>query len=537
MADTTSSDHPAYDDPDAIDPQRDRLVITASSLGTVFEWYDFFVYGTLAALLGRMFFQVESETLGFLLSLLTFAAGFLVRPLGAVVFGYLGDKIGRKYTFLVTITLMGVATAAVGILPTYATIGVWAPIILIILRLVQGLALGGEYGGAAIYVAEHAPPEKRGFYTGFIQVSVTGGFLLALVVVIGSTWLVGEEAFNDWGWRIPFLFSIFLLAISLYIRLKLNESPVFQKMKAEGRAAQNPLKETFNSAKNVKLIFIALFGIAAGLTVIWYNAQFYTLYFLQGASQVSEADARNIIAFGVLIAAPSFVFFGWLSDKVGRRKVICTGYAATLILLFPIYWLMADAANPELMRAMDENPVTVALPADCNYEPFAGEQDGDCERALEWLAANGIDYTTFPSETFQVNIGERLGVQGYDPDGMRAALTEAGYPAASDPETRSVWIMLLCVAVLGVLAGATYGPVAATLVELFPAKIRYTSLSIPYHFGAGVFGGLLPVISQYIVVSTGGIFAGLWYTWIITAIALFTAFFFLPERTGSDISG
>ncbi|MBZ6379733.1 MFS transporter [Pacificimonas flava] len=522
---------------DPIDPQRDRLVITASSLGTVFEWYDFFVYGTLAALLGRMFFQVESETLGFLLSLLTFAAGFLVRPLGAVVFGYLGDRIGRKYTFLVTITLMGLATAGVGILPTYASIGVWAPFILVALRVIQGLALGGEYGGAAIYVAEHAPPEKRGFYTGFIQVSVTGGFLLALAVVIGSTWLVGEEAFNAWGWRIPFLFSILLLAISLYIRLKLNESPVFQKMKAEGRSAENPLRESFDSWGNVKLILIALFGIAAGLTVIWYNAQFYTLYFLQGASQVSEADARNIIAFGVVVAAPSFVFFGWLSDKLGRRKVICTGYLATLILLFPIYWMMADAANPELMQAMDEQPVTVAVPADCNYEPFADVQQGDCENALGWLAANGIDYSTVPAETFQVNVGERLAVQGFDPDALRAALDEAGYPRASNPETRSLLPVLFGVMLLGILAGATYGPVAATLVELFPAKIRYTSLSIPYHFGAGVFGGLLPAISQYIVVSTGGIFAGLWYTWVITAVALFTAFFFLPERTGSDISG
>ena len=524
-------------DEDEIDPQRDRLVIVASSLGTVFEWYDFFVYGTLAALLGRLFFQVESETLGFLLSLLTFAAGFLVRPLGAVIFGYLGDRIGRKYTFLVTITLMGLATAAVGFLPTYASIGVWAPFILVILRVVQGLALGGEYGGAAIYVAEHAPPDKRGFYTGFIQVSVTGGFLLALAVVIGTTSIMGEAAFNEWGWRVPFIFSILLLAISLYIRLKLNESPVFQKMKAAGRAAANPLKESFETWGNVKLILIALFGIAAGLTVIWYNAQFYTLYFLQGATRMTEADARNIVAFGVIIAAPSFVCFGWLSDKVGRRKVICTGYAATLILLFPIYWMMADAANPELARAMDAEPVVVVVPEGCNYEPFADVQAGECETALGWLAANGIDYSTVPGETFQVNVGETRAVQGFDPLALRETLDEAGYPPASDPATRSTWVLLLGVAVLGVLAGATYGPVAATLVELFPARIRYTSLSIPYHFGAGVFGGLLPAISQYIVVSTGGIFAGLWYTWVIVAVALATSFFFLPERTGADISG
>ena len=517
--------------------KRDRLVIVASSLGTVFEWYDFFIYGTLAALLGRLFFQVESETLGFLLSLLTFAAGFLVRPVGAVIFGYLGDRIGRKYTFLITITLMGVATAAVGLLPTYAAIGVWAPLILVSLRIVQGLALGGEYGGAAIYVAEHAPPEKRGLYTGWIQVSVTGGFLLALAVVIGSTALIGEEDFNAWGWRVPFLFSLLLLAISLYIRLKLNESPVFQKMKAAGRMADNPLKESFSSWGNVRMILIALFGIAAGLTVIWYNAQFYTLYFLQGASQVTEADARNIIAFGVVIAAPSFVFFGWLSDKLGRRKVICTGYAATLILLFPIYWMMADAANPQLMRAMEEEPVVVTVPEGCVFEPFADVQDGECAQTLGWLAANGIDYSRMEGEEFVVRVGDTQAVTGFDPLALEAALRDAGYPAASDPAKRNLLPVLLGVAMLGILAGATYGPVAATLVELFPARIRYTSLSIPYHFGAGVFGGLLPAISQYIVVSTGGIFAGLWYTWIIVAVALITSFFFLPERTGTDIAG
>ena len=528
---------PEFDDPEELDPQRDVLVITASSLGTVFEWYDFFVYGTLAALLGRLFFQVESETLGFLLSLLTFAAGFLVRPLGAVVFGYLGDRIGRKYTFLVTISLMGLATAAVGMLPTYATIGVWAPLILIALRIVQGLALGGEYGGAAIYVAEHAPPEKRGFYTGFIQVSVTGGFLLALAVVIGTTQLIGEAEFNAWGWRIPFLFSILLLAISLYIRMKLNESPVFQKMKAAGRAAQNPLKESFNNWANLKLMLVALFGIAAGLTVIWYNAQFYTLYFLQGAAKVTEADARNIIAFSVVVAAPSFVFFGWLSDKVGRKIVICTGYLATLILLFPLYYMMADAANPELARAMEEQPVVVQAPNDCDYKPFADVQDGECARALEWLAANGIDYERLPSPEFVINIGDSIEMAGFDADTLQVALVGAGYPLESDPETRRLGPILLAVFALGILAGATYGPVAATLVELFPARIRYTSLSIPYHFGAGVFGGLLPAISQYIVVATGGIFAGLWYTWTIVALALITCLFFLPDRTGSDITG
>ncbi|EMD83054.1 MFS transporter [Pacificimonas flava] len=517
--------------------QRDRLVITASALGTVFEWYDFFVYGTLAALLGRLFFQVDSPTLGFLLSLLTFAAGFLVRPLGALIFGYLGDRIGRKYTFLITITLMGLATAAVGVMPTYAAIGLWAPLVLILLRLVQGLALGGEYGGAAIYVAEHAPTERRGFYTGFIQVSVTGGFLLALAVVIGTTSLMGEAAFNAWGWRIPFLFSLFLLAISLYIRLKLNESPVFQEMKAAGRRADNPVRESFASGPNVRLMLVALFGIAAGLTVIWFNAQFYTLYFLQGASRVSEGDARAIIAFGVVIAAPSFVFFGWLSDRLGRKKVICTGYLATLVLLFPIYWMMAGAANPEMVRAMEKAPVVVSMPDGCEYEPFAEVQGSDCARALEWLAASGIDYRKQPGDTFLIRIGERQAVQGFDADGLADALRAAGYPERSDPATRKLLPILLGVAVLGILSGATYGPVAATLVEMFPARIRYTSVSVPYHIGAGVFGGLLPAISQYIVVATGGVFAGLWYTWVIVAIALVVSLLFLPDRTGTDITG
>ncbi len=518
------------------DPQRDRLVITASSLGTVFEWYDFFVYGTLAALLGRLFFaQVESATLAFLLSLATFAVGFLVRPIGAVIFGYLGDKVGRKYTFLVTITLMGLATACVGLLPTHAQIGTAAPILLVILRVLQGLALGGEYGGAAIYVAEHAPRNRRGFYTGFIQASVSVGFLLALGVVIGTTWILGEEAFAAWGWRVPFLISLLLLAISLWIRLKLNESPVFQKMKAAGRNAANPLKESFNSWANIKLILVALFGIAAGLTVIWYNAQFYTLYFLQSTSKVSEADARELIAYGVIVAAPAFVFFGWLSDRIGRRKVMITGYALTLVLMFPLYQMLAGAANPALASAMEENPVVVSVPADCGYNALADVQKTDCARSLEWFVGNGIDFSRVDGD-FAVEVAETRFL-GFDPDGFEEAVREAGYPATSDPEERSDATVLLGIIVLSLLSAATYGPVAAILVELFPARIRYTSMSVPYHIGTGVFGGLLPFVSQLIVVQTGAVFAGLWYTFVIVSVALVTTFFFLPETAGRDISG
>ncbi|MGB3721537.1 MAG: MFS transporter [Pacificimonas sp.] len=526
----------AADEEVEFDPQRDRLVITASSLGTVFEWYDFFVYGTLAALLGRLFFaQVESATLAFLLSLATFAVGFLVRPIGAVIFGYLGDKVGRKYTFLVTITLMGLATACIGLLPTHAQIGVVAPILLVVLRVIQGLALGGEYGGAAIYVAEHAPRNRRGFYTGFIQASVSVGFLLALGVVIGTTAIVGEEEFVIWGWRVPFLISLLLLAISLWIRLKLNESPVFQKMKAAGRNAANPLKESFESWTNVKLILVALFGIAAGLTVIWYNAQFYTLYFLQSTSKVSEADARELIAYGVIVAAPAFVFFGWLSDKVGRRKVMITGYALTLALLFPLYQMIAGAANPALAEAMANNPVTISVPDDCGYDALSDVQATECARSLEWFVGSGIDFSRTDGP-FSVEVAD-IRFLNFDPQGFADAVGAAGYPERSDPEARSDGTVLFGIIILSLLSAATYGPVAAILVELFPARIRYTSMSIPYHIGTGVFGGLLPFVSQLIVVQTGAVFAGLWYTFVIVSVALVTTMFFLPETAGKDISG
>jgi MFS family permease len=520
------------------DISRDRLVIAASSLGTVFEWYDFFVYGTLAALLGRMFFEVESATFAFLLSLATFAVGFLMRPVGAVLFGFLGDRIGRKYTFLITITVMGLATASVGFLPTYAQIGLWAPGMLVTLRLLQGLALGGEYGGAAIYVAEHAPSDKRGLYTGWIQMSVVGGFLLSLLVVISTNEAVGEAAFAEWGWRVPFILSLLLLALSLYIRLKLNETPVYRAMKNAGRLASNPLIESFRTWSNIKLMIVALFGIAAGLTVIWYNAQFYTLYFLQGTAKVDENSARMLIGLGSLISAPGFIFFGWLSDRIGRRPVMVAGYALTLILLFPMFWLISSAANPELSAAMERNPVTISVTQDCNYSALADTQSSDCARTLEWFAKNGIDYSKADGVVGAVTVsfGGQT-VQGFDPDAFQAAVDAAGYPRSSNAETWRPGLIVLAVVILGLLSGMTYGPVAAILVELFPARIRYTSLSIPYHIGTGVFGGMLPVASQYIVVSNGAVFGGLWYTWVIVAVALFVTFFFLPETNGRDIGG
>ncbi len=375
----------------ALDPRRDRLIIVASSLGTVFEWYDFFVYGTLAALLGRLFFPSDNPTAGLLLSLATFGAGFGVRPIGAVVFGVLGDRIGRKHTFLATITLMGVATALVGLLPTFATAGIWAPVMLVVLRLLQGLALGGEYGGAAIYLAEHAPKARRGYYTSFIQASVVGGFILSLLVVLGATWLVGKAQFDVWGWRIPFIVSLLLLAVSLYIRLKLRESPVFMAMKAKGRTSAHPLRETFATRGNVRLLLVALFGLAAGLTVIFYTAQFSMLYFLQQTALIDPTEAKLLCGITALLSAPFFVLVGHLSDRWGRRPMVVAGYGLTLVLLFPLFHLLEHAANPTLARAAAANPVTVSGVM-CHYNPFAHKQDTACGNAMQYFSGRGIGF-------------------------------------------------------------------------------------------------------------------------------------------------
>jgi MFS family permease len=498
-----------------------RLVISASSLGTVFEWYDFFIYGTLAAsgIIGRTFFPAGNEVVQTLLAWAGFAVGFGFRPLGAVLFGYLGDRLGRKYTFLVTITLMGVATAGVGLVPSAATIGYIAPALVLMLRIMQGLALGGEYGGAAVYVAEHSPPGKSGFYTSFIQAGVVGGFILSLAVVLATKFLVPATWWDAGWWRFPFLFSILLLAISLWMRLKLSESPVFAAMRAKGERAANPLVESFTYPGNLRRMIVALFGIAAGLTVIWYTAMFTVLSFLQSTMRVEATTAQLIVGAGAIMGLGWFILFGRLSDRVGRKAPIVIGYILTLVLLFPIFWTIAAAANPGLAHAARQAPVIVAGPH-CAYSPFATEQADECGRLLDHFSKKGIPYRKEHAAVTVVSIGG-VPIANHSPAALDRALTDAGYDLDPvRPSAANIVVILLAILVMGALSGVTYGPVAALLSEMFPPAIRYSSLSIPYHLGTGYFGGFLPFISQYIVARTGDPFAGLWYTMAVVAMAL-----------------
>ena len=522
-----------------------RLVIAASSAGTIFEWYDFFIYGTLAGLIGAAFFPSGNETLQLLLVWAGFAVGFGFRPLGAILFGYLGDKLGRKYTFLVTVTLMGVATAGVGMIPSAASIGIAAPIIVIGFRILQGLALGGEYGGAAIYVAEHAPPEKRGFYTSFIQASVVGGFVLSIAVVLACRLIIPPEDFAAWGWRVPFLLSIVLLVISLWMRLKLNESPVFQAMKAEGRTAANPFTASFSYPGNKKRIFVALFGITGVLTTIWYTAFFSGLSFLRGPMRMEEGLVEVILLIAGLIAMSFYLVVGRWSDRVGRKKPIIVGALLTLLLLFPIFWGMGKLANPGLAEASAANPVVVSGPQ-CTTDPFAElfdrEQTG-CGKVLETLTASGVSYTVEQADALGLTVaGEPvvLAPAWMDDaaarrDGLLAELETRGFDfeRQSPPLANIVGIVALLLG-LGVLSALTYGSVAALLSEMFPPQIRYSSMSIPYHIGAGYLGGFLPLISGIIVARTGDVYAGLWYTWAVVAFGVVVAWWGLAGGPPKD---
>ncbi|MDP3619365.1 MAG: MFS transporter [Ramlibacter sp.] len=543
--------------------REEKKVIFASSLGTVFEWYDFYLYGSLAAIIARQFFSGLDPTSAYIFALLAFAAGFLVRPFGAIFFGRIGDMIGRKYTFLVTILIMGASTFIVGLLPSYASIGMAAPVILIVLRMLQGLALGGEYGGAATYVAEHAPHGKRGAFTSWIQTTATLGLFLSLLVILGVRNVLGEKEFGDWGWRIPFLLSIVLLGISVWIRLSLNESPAFQKMKSEGKTSKAPLTESFGEWKNLKIVILALLGLTAGQAVVWYTGQFYALFFMTTIAKVDITTANLLIAASLLIGTPFFIVFGTLSDKIGRKPIIMAGCLIAALTYFTIFPLLLKYSNPALLAAQQATKVTVtADPKECSFQgsPIARDIDfrTSCDIAKRALTQSYIPYENVagPAGTpATITLGDKVipapsgtlnaAANGFAPESAKAiadfrkslgdTAKAANLTVAADPAKMNKAMVLLLLVFLVILVTMVYGPIAAMLVEMFPTRIRYTSMSLPYHIGNGWFGGLLPTTAFAMVAATGDIFYGLWYPVIVAAGTFVIGMLFIRETKDVDI--
>ncbi|HKA43390.1 MAG TPA: MFS transporter [Burkholderiales bacterium] len=513
----------------------EKRVIFASSLGTVFEWYDFYLYATLAPFFAGLFFPKGNETAALLSAFATYAAGFLVRPFGALFFGRIGDIVGRKYTFLVTIVCMGGATFVVGLLPTYQAIGWAAPILLVSLRLLQGLALGGEYGGAATYVAEHAAEHRRGYDTSWIQTTATLGFFLALIVILGCRGNMDTKTFADWGWRIPFLVSIILLVFSVYIRLKLEESPVFKKIKAEGKTSKAPLTESFAKWENGKLVLLALLGATAGQGVVWYTGQFYALFFLIITLKLDFQSAYILIAVSLVIGTPFFIFFGWLSDKIGRLKIIMAGCLIAAVTYFPLFAGLTHYVNPALEAATAKTPISVAA-KDCQFHIFVGpwSKFSDCDKTQDFLTKQGISFTksALPAgsaDSVVTKVGN-VELKGWDEPKYKAALKAAGFPEKADT-SKVDWVMTeLILVIMVIYVTMVYGPIAAFLVELFPTRIRYTSMSLPYHIGNGWFGGMLPLLATAMVAASGDIYYGLWYPIIVALMSLVLGTLFLKDN-------
>ena len=516
-----------------------KKVIFASSLGTVFEWYDFYLYATLAPFFAGLFFPKTNATAAMLGSFVSYAAGFLVRPFGALVFGRIGDLVGRKYTFLVTILVMGLSTAAVGILPTYAKVGFLSPVLLMVLRLAQGLALGGEYGGAATYVAEHAPDAKRGLHTSWIQTTATIGFFLSLVVIGACRANMAEKSFNEWGWRIPFLLSLVLLGISVYIRLKLNESPIFLQMKSEGKGSKQPIRDSFANWPNAKIVLLALFGAAAGQGVVWYTGQFYALFFLSTTLKLDWKTSYIVVAVALALGTGLFVFFGWLSDKIGRKKIMMAGCLLGALTYFPLFHAMTNAANPVLGRFADSTQITVTA-NDCRVHLFPTPKTvfTDCDKARDLLYKRSLSFDTVDGVAGAKPITKINGIEivGVDEPKLAATLQALNYPAKPNPADVNMPVLILLVLIQVIFVTMVYGPIAAFLVELFPARIRYTSMSLPYHIGNGWFGGMLPLTAAALVTAKGHIYAGLWYPVVVSAITFVIGSLFIRETRDHRIS-